>query len=70
MCMVPLPCHFCQVCDGKDNLRMEVDRLRVEVGESSVGGGGGGGDGVLLADQMTHLRAENTALAKSMQGTE
>ena len=42
---------------------MEFDRIRVEVGESGVGG-----EGVLLADQLTHLRAENIALVKSMQG--
>ena len=35
--------------------------------EKEEGGGGGAGEGV-LTDQVTHLQAENTALAKSMLG--
>ena len=55
-----------QVCDEKEATKTELDKLKSEM---DVGRGRGGGGGGALADQATHLQAENTALIKSMQGT-
>ena len=49
-------------------MKRELDKLKSEMDDGRGRGGGGGGGGA-LADQATHLQAENTALIKSMQGT-
>jgi len=56
-----------QVCDEKEAVKDELDHLKSEV-EKGGGGGAGEGGGGAMADQITHLQAQNTALVKSMQG--
>ena len=48
------------MCDEKDGLTSEVERLRA--------GSQAGGAGVEQAGELTHLQAENVVLQKSLQG--
>jgi len=54
--MLPL-----QVCDEKEHLMSEVERLRT----GSLAGGATEEQG----GELTHLQAENIALQKSLQGS-
>ena len=49
-----------QVCDEKDGLTSEVERLQA--------GSQAGGAGVEQAGELTRLQAENVVLQKSLQG--
>ena len=49
------------MCDENENLKAELKKC----GSGSGGGVAGGGVG---AEELTHLKAQNTALQKSLQG--
>ena len=56
VCCMAVPVQVCE-----ENDRLKAQAKRGGEGEGGGGGGGGGGEG----DEMTRLKAENTALQKS-----
>ena len=59
-----LPLHP-QVCDEKEQLTSELDKLKRRVASGSSEGGAASAGG----EELTHLKAQNAALQKSLQGT-
>lgn len=60
--------YLCKVCDEKEELKGELDKLKSKVEKGRGREEGGGAGGAAMAEQITHLQAEKAALVKSMQG--
>ena len=60
VCLSFLP----QVCDEKEQLTSEFDKLKKRVASGSSSGGVASAGG----EELTHLKAQNAALQKSLQG--
>ena len=60
VCLSFLP----QVCDEKEQLTSELDKLKRRVASGSSSGGVSSAGG----EELTHLKAQNAALQKSLQG--
>ena len=54
-----------QICDEKEQLTSELDKLKRRVASGSSEGGAASAGG----EELTHLKAQNAALQKSLQGT-